>query len=124
MLKITRTLLAGAAILAAGLVSVGTAQAADAEQLYQFYCTQCHGPGGKGDGPNVTPSMPVTPRNFTKQEDMNKLTDADLFNVIMDGGPSISKSAIMPPWSKTLTKEETDALVAHIRKLCACKGKQ
>ncbi|MEO5363010.1 MAG: c-type cytochrome [Magnetococcus sp. DMHC-8] len=124
MLKISQTFLAGAAILVAGLVSIDTAQAADAEQVYQFYCAQCHGAGGKGDGPNVTPSMPVTPRNFTKPEDMNKLSDAELRNVIMDGGPSLSKSAIMPPWSKTLDKEEADVLVAHIRKLCNCKGKQ
>lgn len=124
MLNISRTLLAGSLAMVAGLASVSTAQAVDTEQTYQFYCAQCHGAGGKGDGPNVTPSMPVTPRNFTNAADMDKLTDADLYNVIMDGGPSLSKSAIMPPWSQTLVKEDVDGLVAHLRKLCACKGKQ
>ncbi|MEO5330980.1 MAG: cytochrome c [Magnetococcus sp. YQC-5] len=127
MLKSSKTLLAGV-FLTTGLlmcVTGGRASAAvDGEQVYQFYCAQCHGAGGKGDGPNVTPSMPVTPRNFTKQEDMNKLSDLDIQNVIMEGGPALSKSPMMPPWSQTLSKDEVAAMVAHLRKLCDCKGKQ
>ena len=102
------------------LLTGGPVQAADGEQLYQFYCAQCHGIGGKGDGPNVTKSMPVTPRNFTKAAEMNKLSDADLRNVINDGGPALSKSPMMPPWSKTLDKAQVEAIVGHIRKLCNC----
>ena len=55
---------------------------------------------------------------------MDKLSDADVKNVILDGGPSASKSPMMPPWSKTLTEEQVDALVGHLRKLCGCAGKQ
>jgi hypothetical protein len=55
---------------------------------------------------------------------MNKLTDADLRNVILDGGPALSKSPMMPPWSKTLSGEDVDALVKHLRKLCQCEGKK
>ena len=113
-----------AALLALGTQTGGPAVAADAEQMFRFYCTQCHGVGGKGDGPNVTDDFPVSPRNFTSAEEMNKLTDADIKNVILDGGPSASKSPMMPPWSKTLTGEDVDALVVHLRKLCACVGKQ
>ncbi|MCP4319194.1 MAG: cytochrome c [Hyphomicrobiales bacterium] len=98
--------------------------AADTQQVFEFYCTQCHGPGGKGDGPNVTKDFPVSPRNFTNAEEMNKLSDADMKNVIMDGGPSASKSPMMPPWSKTLTEEQVDGLVKHLRVLCQCEGKQ
>ena len=124
MLKNSKILLTGAFLLASGLLVGQEAQAAaDGEQLYNFYCAQCHGVEGKGDGPNVTPSLPVTPRNFTKKAEMNKLTDADLRNVIIDGGPALSKSPMMPPWSKTLNKGEVNAIVAHLRKLCDCKGK-
>ena len=101
---------------------VGAAE--DVEKVFKFYCSQCHGLGGKGDGPNVTKDFPVSPRNFTSAEEMNKLTDADLKNVILDGGPSMSKSPMMPPWGKTLTDEQVDALIKHLRKLCNCKGKQ
>jgi cytochrome c oxidase cbb3-type subunit 3 len=113
-----------AAALALAVLAVGPAQAAEVEKVFKFYCAQCHGLGGKGDGPNVTKDFPVSPRNFTNAKEMNKLTDADIKNVILDGGPAASKSPMMPPWSKTLTEAEADALVLYLRKLCACKGKE
>ncbi len=100
------------------------AAAEEIEQVYQFYCAQCHGLKGGGDGPNVSKDFPVTPRAFTSAKEMDKLTDADVKNVVMDGGPAASKSAMMPPWSKTLTEAQVDGLVKYLRKLCACKGKQ
>ena len=42
--------------------------------------------------------------------------------VILDGGPAVSKSAMMPPWSKTLSEAEVDGLIQHLRKLCGCEG--
>jgi len=92
--------------------------------VYRIYCAQCHGLEGKGDGPNVSKDFPVSPRDFTNAEEMNKLSDADLKNVILDGGPAVSKSAMMPPWSKTLSEAEVDGLIQHLRKLCACEGKK
>ncbi len=112
-----------AAVVASFCLSA-EAVAAEVEQIFKFYCAQCHGLGGKGDGPNVSADFPVSPRNFTSAEEMNKLTDADLKNVILDGGPSVSKSEMMPPWGKTLTEADVDALIRHLRQLCACKGKQ
>ena len=106
-----------------GLLASNSVQAAHAEQLFKFYCAQCHGLEGKGNGPNVGKEFPVDPRNFTKADEMQKLSDADIKNVVMDGGPSASKSPMMPPWGKTLTEEEVDALVKYLRKLCNCTGK-
>jgi mono/diheme cytochrome c family protein len=113
-----------AAALALVVVASGPARAVDAEKVFKFYCAQCHGLTGKGDGPNVTKDFPVSPRNFTNATEMNKLSDADMKNVILDGGPAASKSPMMPPWSKTLTEAQVDALIGHLRKLCACKGKE
>jgi cytochrome c oxidase cbb3-type subunit 3 len=118
-----KSMLYAAAALALSVVAAAPAQAVEVEKVFKFYCAQCHGLGGKGDGPNVTKDFPVSPRNFTNAKEMNKLTDADIKNVILDGGPAASKSPMMPPWSKTLTEAEVDALVGHLRKLCACKGK-
>lgn len=123
MMKLTRLILLAAGLAALGPMSPGVAQAAEPEQVFQFYCSQCHGLTGKGDGPNVTKNFPVSPRNFTNAEEMNKLTDADIKNVVLDGGPAASKSPMMPPWGKTLTEAEVDGLVKHLRKLCNCKGK-
>ena len=100
------------------------ASASEAEKVFKFYCAQCHGLTGKGDGPNVTEDFPVSPRNFTNAKEMDKLTDADLKNVILDGGPSVSKSPMMPPWGKTLSGEQVDGLIEHLRAFCKCKGKQ
>ena len=113
-----------AVAFAAGLASMGAAQAAETEKVFKFYCAQCHGVGGKGDGPNVTEDFKVSPRNFTNAKEMDKLSDADLKNVILDGGPAVDKSPLMPPWGKTLTPEQVNGLIKHLRKLCNCKGKQ
>lgn len=96
--------------------------AADSEQLFTFYCAQCHGLDGKGGGPNVTEDFATDPRDFTQTAEMEKLSDADIKNVILDGGAAMSKSELMPPWSKTLSEEEVDALVQYLRQLCNCQG--
>jgi len=110
--------------LLASQMTTTPASAAETEEVFKFYCAQCHGLGGKGDGPNVTKDFPVSPRNFTDAAEMNKLSDADILNVIMDGGPSVSKSPMMPPWGKTLSEDEVKGLVSYLRVLCACEGKQ
>lgn len=112
------------ALFLAGLLIATAVRADDTEQVFNFYCAQCHGTGGKGDGPNVTADFPVDPRNFTKPEEMEKLSDADIKNVILEGGPVASKSPMMPPWGKTLSEEQIDGLVKYLRKLCNCVGKQ
>jgi mono/diheme cytochrome c family protein len=99
------------------------ASASEPEAVFEFYCAQCHGLSGAGDGPNVTADFATDPRNFTKTAEMEKLSDADIKNVILDGGPALSKSALMPPWSKTLTGEEVDGLVQVLRGFCNCTGK-
>ena len=111
------------ALIVFGLLGANPVQAAETEQLFKFYCAQCHGLEGKGDGPNIDKEFPVDPRNFTESEEMEKLSDADIKNVILDGGPSMSKSPMMPPWGKTLTEEDVDGLVKYLRKLCNCTGK-
>jgi len=112
-------------------IGKGIAFAVSAEENYKFYCAQCHGMDGKGEGANAKPKvagidlpeMSVTPRNHTSPEDMNKLTDTDIESAISGGGASVSKSTIMPPFGKTLTEAEIKDLIAHLRKLCKCKGK-
>jgi len=96
---------------------------ADAKQTFDFYCAQCHGVAGDGKGINVTKDFATDPRNFTNKEDMEKRSDDDIRTVIKDGGPSISKSPLMPPWGNTLSAAEVEELLGHIRKLCNCKGK-
>ena len=104
-------------------LGTGISYAVTAEENYKFYCVQCHGSGGKGDGINVTKDMAVTPRNHASAEDMSKLSDADITNAITDGGPANSKSPLMHPFGKTLTADEIKDMVSHLRKMCNCAAK-
>jgi len=105
-----------AALFGLNLVTSGSAQATDVKQLFGFYCVQCHGATGKGNGVNATKEIATTPRDFTNKVDMAKRTDDDIRTVIKGGGPSISKSALMPPWGKTISDADVELLVAYIRK--------
>lgn len=97
------------------------AEEIDGHTLYVYWCSQCHGLEGKGDGVNSTPDMLINPRDHTDASYMSERTDVQLEDVIKGGGASVSKSAIMPPWSATLNNDEIKALVAYIRKLCNCR---
>jgi cytochrome c oxidase cbb3-type subunit III len=87
---------------------------------YKAYCVQCHGSEGTGKGVN-TRDMSVVPRDHTDAKSMSGRSDETLFKAIKDGGPSIDKSILMPPWRSTLSDEEIKDLVQHLRMLCKCK---
>ncbi len=102
------------------LTSVPAADAAGVKEIYRFYCAQCHGLEGKGDGINNREEMPVTPRDHTSAGEMGKLTDEDIISVIKEGGAATSKSTLMPPFMKTLTDDEIIGLKDYLRELCKC----
>jgi cytochrome c oxidase cbb3-type subunit 3 len=87
---------------------------------YKTYCVQCHGIQGNGKGINIR-DMSVTPRDHTDVKSMSSRSDDELFKVIKEGGLSVSKSVLMPPWGATFTDEEIKDLVQHLRTLCKCK---
>lgn len=120
----TMTRLAGMTLATALALSgiAGEARADEGEKIFRFYCAQCHGLAGKGDGPNLTEDFPVIPRDFTSADEMSTLSDANLKNVILDGGPAVGRSPMMPPWGKTLDEAEVDALIDYLRVLCGCEG--
>ncbi len=119
----SRFVIIAATVFGLALGAAGSAQAEDAKQVFDFYCAQCHGVNGDGKGVNVGKDFATDPRNFTVTADMEKRSDDDIRGVIKDGGPSISKSPLMPPWGATLSAAQVDGLLAHIRQLCKCKGK-
>lgn len=87
---------------------------------YKTYCVQCHGMKGNGNGINVR-DMSVQPRDHTDAKAMSGRSDDTLFKVIKEGGPSIDKSILMPPWGDTFSDDEIRDLVQHLRLLCKCK---
>ena len=108
-------------LFAALLACAVQAQAKDtAADNYKAYCVQCHGMEGNGKGVNIR-DMSVIPRDHTDFKAMSGRSDDMLFKVIKEGGTSISKSILMPPWQATFTDEEIKDLVQHLRILCKCK---
>jgi len=87
---------------------------------YKAYCVQCHGMEGSGKGINIR-DMSVQPRDHTDAKAMSARSDESLFKVIKEGGSSISKSVLMPPWAGTFSDEEIKDMVQHLRTLCKCK---
>lgn len=100
--------------------SVQTQAKETAADNYRAYCVQCHGMEGTGTGVNIR-DMSVIPRDHTDAKSMSGRSDEALFKVIKEGGTSISKSILMPPWEGALTDEEIKDLVQHLRTLCKCK---
>ncbi len=101
------------------LIPAAAANAETAADNYRTYCVQCHGLKGDGKGINVA-DMSTQPRDHTDAKEMSARTDQELFKVIKEGGQSINKSVLMPPWSSILTDEEIQDLVKHLHKLCKC----
>lgn len=89
---------------------------AQGEGLYKEYCAACHGPEGKGNGPAAA-GLPVRPADHTNGALMNKLSDAELFKAIKEGGQAVGKSPAMPPWGGSLKDEQIRALVLYVRSL-------
>lgn len=106
--------------LAALLLSMPGYAKETAADNYKTYCVQCHGMKGNGSGVNIR-DMSVQPRDHTDAKAMSGRSDDTLFKVIKEGGPSIDKSILMPPWGDTFSDEEIKDLVQHLRMLCKCK---
>jgi mono/diheme cytochrome c family protein len=103
------TLLVQPGLLLAGDVTAGRA-------LYQQYCSMCHGPQGKGDGPAAS-AMNPKPRDHTDGRYMNALSDAHLTIVISEGGAAVQRSPLMPSWKGTLSPQQIADVITYLRTL-------
>ncbi len=86
------------------------------KQTYAVFCASCHGNTGKGDGPAAA-ALPTKPRSLSDTNYMNTLTDQHLFKVIKEGGTSVGKSPLMPPWGGQLDDQQIWNVVVYVRKL-------
>ncbi len=88
---------------------------------YRFYCTQCHGLKGKGDGINAR-FLTVPPRDHTKADYLETRSDEQLFNTIKLGGRAVGRAPCMPAWGHTFKDDVMHSLVRYIRELCQCEA--
>ena len=83
---------------------------------YQHYCQTCHGEAGAGDGFNAF-NLDPHPRDLSDPKFQKAKTDADLADAIQRGGAGVGLSSLMPPWGRTLTREQVDHVILYLRSL-------
>jgi cytochrome c oxidase cbb3-type subunit III len=89
-------------------------QEAQGKRVFNNNCVWCHADATQA-GPSNRSNLSPTPPLFTDGETFNSLSDDSMRNTITLGGSAMGKSAIMPPWGKTLTPEEIRAVLAYAR---------
>ncbi|MFQ5589235.1 MAG: c-type cytochrome [Nitrospiria bacterium] len=108
--------------------ATGSAQEDDVDpkagrHLFRHYCAVCHGFTGKGNGINADNLGDVHPTDLTS-EDIDKLDDEEIYEVIEGGGAAIDISYYMPPWGSVFSPEQINDIIAYIRTLSEANGKE
>jgi hypothetical protein len=85
------------------------------QQVYETICAACHGPDGRG-GTEMAKTIPLP--DFTDCSFASREPDDDWLAVAHYGGPARGFSPIMPAWLGTMTAEELQLTVSHIRTFC------
>jgi mono/diheme cytochrome c family protein len=88
-----------------------SAQEARGHRVFLQRCATCHGPRGRGDGQNAYNLQPPPP-DF--QESLARLSVADRRKVIEGGTAALGRSALCPPWGRSLGPDDVDALLAWL----------
>jgi cytochrome c5 len=89
-------------------------QQAQGKRVFYQYCVWCHAdstPAGPSNRSNLNPNPPLGNDGAT----LNPLSDDFMRNVITLGGGVVGKSTSMPPWGKTLSQDDIDAVIAFYR---------
>lgn len=93
--------------------------AARAQDNFEWYCVQCHGPEGAGDGINSeVDELPVGPMALSKGKEMKKFSNDQIIKTLTHGGPANTLESLMPPWGNTFTADEIKELMLYVRSLC------
>jgi cytochrome c oxidase cbb3-type subunit III len=89
-------------------------QESQGKRVFYQYCVWCHAdasPAGPSNRSNVTPVPPL----MNDGEKLNGESDEYMQNIITLGGSALGKSAMMPPYGKTLSPDEIKAAIAFTR---------
>ena len=88
-----------------------TARQSHGKRVFGQRCATCHGAEGRGDGQNAYNLKPPPP-DF--QESLGQLSVDDRRAVIEGGTAALGRSALCPPWGRTLGGDEVEALLAYM----------
>ena len=82
------------------------------KQLFGKNCQRCHGPGGKGDGPDADPDA-MQDMDLTVARRASRNPDGVVFYKVWNG----RKKPKMPAFKDELTKEQVWQIVAYAQTL-------
>jgi mono/diheme cytochrome c family protein len=83
----------------------------EGKEIYQRFCSSCHGASGRGDG-IIGRQLTPKPADFTKHARGHD--DEYFFKAIEKGGPAVGKSPLMPAWGSQLKPKEIWDVVSYI----------
>ncbi len=89
-------------------------QQVQGQRIFYNDCVWCHAdstPAGPSNRSNLTPSPALANDGTT----LNSVGDDYLKNIITLGGSALSKSAMMPPWGRTLKQDDIRGVIAFMR---------
>jgi len=89
-------------------------QQAQGKRVFYVQCVWCHAdttPAGPSNRSNLKPVPPL----MNDGGALNSESDDHLENIIALGGSAVSKSAMMPPYGQTLTRNEIQDVIAYTR---------
>ncbi len=89
-------------------------QESQGKRIFYQYCVWCHAdasPAGPSNRSNLTPVPPV----LSDGDKLNQESDEFMQNIITLGGSALGKSAMMPPYGKTLSADEIRSVIAFTR---------
>jgi mono/diheme cytochrome c family protein len=93
-------------------LTVNAAVLAGGKKLYDTKCQSCHGPAGKGDGPDADKKYADT-MDLTQPSRAARNADGQVFYKIWNG----RLNPKMPAFSEQMTKEQAWAVVAYVQSL-------
>jgi mono/diheme cytochrome c family protein len=79
------------------------------------YCIRCHDPESTPERVSNLDNLSPAPHQFIDGATLNRISDADLTNMIAHGGPALGKSPQMPAYGATLKPAEINAMLSYIR---------
>jgi len=85
-------------------------------RAFLSHCAMCHGNGGNGDGDaaDAIKKQGVTVARLNDAETMDRLTRAQIVEVISRGGGHTGRSNLMPAWGEKLDPQMIDDIADYV----------
>lgn len=87
------------------------------KEVNDQYCIRCHDPESTPERVSNFDNLSPQPHQFSDGATYNRISDADLLNIISHGGLAVGKSPQTPSFGATLKPAEIKAVIAYIRSI-------